>query len=159
MMSTKEVLQMSLSTVSGYAAKAVGQPLEPFTYEPLKLGEHDVRVSITHCGVCYTDIQGIEDHYGISAFPFVPGHEIVGSVSAVGRAVPGLKEGDRVGIGWQRRSCMQCEWCLQGEEQLCKDIDNCGTWKPYGGFAFSVAEDGGSHIPCLPACLPKLAPC
>jgi len=133
---------MSLSTVSGYAAKAVGQPLEPFTYESPKLGEHDVQVSITHCGVCYTDIQGIEDHFGISAFPFVPGHEIVGSVSAVGRAVSGLKEGDRVGIGWQGRSCMQCEWCLQGEEQLCKDIDNCGTWKPYGGFASSVVVDG-----------------
>jgi uncharacterized zinc-type alcohol dehydrogenase-like protein len=133
---------MSLSTVVGYAAKAAGQPLEPFTYEPPKLGEHDVRVSITHCGVCYTDIQGIEDHYGITTYPFVPGHEIIGTVSAVGRAVSGLKVGDRVGIGWQGRSCMQCEWCLQGDEQLCQDIGNCGTWEPYGGFSSSVVVDG-----------------
>jgi uncharacterized zinc-type alcohol dehydrogenase-like protein len=141
---------MSLSTILGYAAKAVGQPLEPFTYEPPKLGEHDIRVSITHCGVCYTDIQGIDDHYNISTYPFVPGHEIVGTVSAVGRAVSGLKEGDRVGIGWQGRSCMRCEWCLQGEEQLCQDIDNCGTWKPYGGFSSSVVVDGRFAYP-LPA--------
>jgi uncharacterized zinc-type alcohol dehydrogenase-like protein len=143
---------MSLNTVSGYAAKAAGQLLEPFTYEPLELGEHEIRVSITHCGVCYTDIQGIEDHYGISTFPFVPGHEIVGTVSEVGGASSGLKKGDRVGIGWQGRSCMRCEWCLQGEEQLCQDIDQCGTWKPYGGFASSIVVDGRFAYP-LPAAM------
>jgi len=145
---------MSHTTVLGYAAKAVGQPLEPFTYESPKLGENDIRVSITHCGVCYTDIQGIEDHYGISTYPFVPGHEIVGIVSAVGRAVTGLKEGDRVGIGWQGRSCMQCEWCLRGDEQLCVDIDDCATWKPYGGFSSSVVVDGRFAYP-LPATMPS----
>ena len=91
---------MSNSTVLGYAAMAVGQPLKPFTYEPPNLGEHDVRVSVTHCGLCYSDIHGIEDYYGITDYPFVPGHEIVGYVSAVGSAPSGLKEGDRVGIGW-----------------------------------------------------------
>ncbi len=145
---------MSLSTVRGYAARAVGQPLEPFTYESPKLGEHDVRVAITHCGVCYTDVQGMDDHYGIADFPFVPGHEIVGTVSAVGAAGSGLKEGDRVGIGWQGRSCMQCEWCLQGEEQLCRDLDNCGTWKPYGGFASSVVVDSRFAYP-LPSGMPS----
>lgn len=145
---------MSHATVSGYAAKAMGQPLEPFTYEPPNMGEKEVRVSISHCGVCYTDIQGINDHYGIVEFPFVPGHEIVGTVSAVGQAVSGLKEGDRVGIGWQGRSCMHCEWCLQGNEQLCKDIDNCGTWKPYGGFSSSVVVDGRFAYP-LPAGIPS----
>jgi len=147
---------MSHSNVSGYAAKEVGQPLEPFTYELPGLGEHDVRVSITHCGVCYTDIQGIDDHYNISTYPFVPGHEIVGTVSAVGGAGSGLKLGDRVGIGWQGRSCMQCKWCLQGEEQLCIDIDNCGTWKPYGGFSTSVVVDGRFAYP-LPAGMPSEA--
>jgi uncharacterized zinc-type alcohol dehydrogenase-like protein len=119
----------------------VGQPLEPFTYEPPKLGEHDVRVSVTHCSVCHTDIHAIDDYYGITNFPFVPGHEIVGYVSAVGRAVSILKEGDRVGIGWQGRSCKQCEWCLQGEEQLCLDIVPSGTWVPYGGFSSSILVD------------------
>jgi uncharacterized zinc-type alcohol dehydrogenase-like protein len=84
----------------------------------------------------------------------VPGHEIVGTVSAVGRAVSELKEGDRVGIGWQGRSCMRCEWCLRGEEQLCQDIDNNGTWKPYGGFSSSVIVDGRFAYP-LPAAMPS----
>nr|KXH70603.1 MAG: hypothetical protein AM325_15715 [Candidatus Thorarchaeota archaeon SMTZ1-45] len=132
---------MSSSKVLGYAAKAVGQPLEPITYEPPKLGEHDVRVSVTHCGVCHSDIHAIDNYYDITTFPFVPGHEIVGHVSEVGHAASGLKEGDRVAIGWQGRSCMQCEWCLQGEDQLCLDIVPSGTWVPYGGFSSSVIAD------------------
>ncbi|MHA2315066.1 MAG: NAD(P)-dependent alcohol dehydrogenase [Candidatus Hermodarchaeia archaeon] len=145
---------MSSSRVSGYAAKAVGQPLEPFTYKPPKLGKHDIRVSVTHCGLCHTDIQAIDDYYGITTFPFVPGHEIVGHVSTVGRAVSDLKEGDRVGIGWQGRSCMQCEWCLQGEEQLCMDIVESGTWVPYGGFSSSVLVDSRFAYP-LPDAMPS----
>jgi D-arabinose 1-dehydrogenase-like Zn-dependent alcohol dehydrogenase len=132
---------MSVLTVQGYAAKAVGQPLEPFTYASPRLGEHDVRVSVTHCGLCYTDIHGINDYYGIVTYPFVPGHEIVGYVSEVGKASSGLKEGDRVGIGWQGRSCTKCEWCKQGEEQLCQDIVKAATWNPYGGFSTSVVVD------------------
>ena len=145
---------MSSSKILGYAARAVGQPLEPFTYKLPKLGEYDVRVSVTHCGVCHTDIHAIDDYYEITTFPFVPGHEIVGYVSAVGRAVSGLTEGDRVGIGWQGRSCMQCEWCLQGEEQLCMDIVQGGTWVPYGGFSSSVLVDNRFAYP-LPDAMPS----
>jgi uncharacterized zinc-type alcohol dehydrogenase-like protein len=76
---------MSNSTVLGYAARAMGKRLEPFTYDLPKLGEHDVRVSVTHCGVCYSDIQAIDDYYGVTPYPFVPGHEIVGYVSVVGK--------------------------------------------------------------------------
>ncbi len=145
---------MSPSSVVGYAAKAAGGPLEPFTYEAPPLGDQDVRVSVTHCGVCYTDIHAIDDRYGLFAFPMVPGHEIVGNVSEVGRAVSDLKVGDRVGIGWQGRSCMQCEWCLQGEEQLCLDIVKDGTWTPYGGFSSSVVVDGRFAYP-LPEAMPS----
>jgi uncharacterized zinc-type alcohol dehydrogenase-like protein len=132
---------MSTPTVLGYAARAVGQPLEPFTYEPPKLGEHDVRVSVTHCGLCYTDIHGIDNYYGVATYPFVPGHEIVGYVSEVGKAQSSLKIGDRVGIGWMGRSCGECEWCKSGEDQLCLDIVQDGTWVPYGGFSSSVVVD------------------
>ena len=90
---------MSALRVLGYAAKAVGQPLEPFEYAAPELGEYDVRVSVTHCGVCHTDIHATDNYYGITDFPFVPGHEIVGYVSAVGPAVSELNEGNRVGIG------------------------------------------------------------
>jgi uncharacterized zinc-type alcohol dehydrogenase-like protein len=132
---------MSSPTVLGYAAKAAGEPLGPFTYESPQLGDHDVRVSVTHCGLCYTDVHGIDDYYNISTFPFVPGHEIVGFVAQAGPAAVEFKEGDRVGIGWQGRACWQCEWCRQGEEQLCLDIDRAATWNPYGGFASSVVVD------------------
>jgi uncharacterized zinc-type alcohol dehydrogenase-like protein len=145
---------MTPTTVVGHAARAVGQPLELFTYEQPKLGEHDVRVSITHCGVCHTDIHAIDDYYGITTYPFVPGHEIVGYVSAVGRAASGLKEGDRVGVGWQGRSCMQCEWCLKGEEQFCLDIVDSATWVPYGGFSSSVVVDSRFAYP-LPDAMPS----
>ena len=147
---------MSSSLVSGYAAKAVGKPLEVFTYEQPKMGKHDVRVSVTHCGVCHTDIHAIEDYYGITKFPFVPGHEIVGHVSAVGTAVSRLKEGDRVGIGWQGRACMKCKWCLQDEEHLCMDIVSSGVWVPYGGFSSSVLVDNRFAYP-LPDTLPSEA--
>jgi uncharacterized zinc-type alcohol dehydrogenase-like protein len=129
----------------------VGQPLEPFKYAPPELREHDVRVSVTLCGVCHTDIHAVDNYYGLTIYPFVPGHEIVGYVSAVGPAVPGLKEGDRVGIGWQGRSCMQCEWCLKGEEQLCMDIVPSGIWVPYGGFSSSVVADSRFAYPLPPA--------
>ncbi|MGY5859151.1 MAG: NAD(P)-dependent alcohol dehydrogenase [Candidatus Thorarchaeota archaeon] len=145
---------MSKSKVKGYASKSVGKPLELFTYEQPKLGEHDVRVSVTHCGVCHTDIHAVEDYYGITAFPFVPGHEIVGYITEVGSAVTGLKEGDRVGIGWQGRACMKCKWCLQGEEHLCMDIVEAGSWVPYGGFSSSVLVDNRFAYP-LPDVLPS----
>jgi uncharacterized zinc-type alcohol dehydrogenase-like protein len=145
---------MTPSTILGYAARAVGATLEPFTYEPPKLGDHDVRVSITHCGVCHTDIHAIDDYYGITAFSFVPGHEIVGHVAAAGPAVTGLKEGDRVGIGWQGRSCGQCEWCLKGETQLCMEIADTTVMVPYGGFSTSVIADYRFVYP-LPPTMPS----
>lgn len=145
---------MTASTIQGYAAKAVGQPLEPFAYEPPKLGEHDVRVSVTHCGVCHTDIHAIDDYFSITNFPFVPGHEIVGYASALGSTVTGLKEGDRVGIGWQGRSCGKCEWCMKGETQLCMEIGNTTVMVPYGGFSTSVVADHRFVYP-LPQSMPS----
>jgi len=145
---------MSDSTALGYAARAAGQSLDPFTYESPKLGEHDVRVSVTHCGLCHSDIHAIDDYYGVTTYPFVPGHEIVGYVSAVGSAPSGLKEGNRVAIGWQGRSCGQCEWCTRGEEQLCLDIVKAGTWVPYGGFSSCVVVDSRFVYP-LPESMPS----
>ncbi|MBN1630320.1 MAG: NAD(P)-dependent alcohol dehydrogenase [Thermoleophilia bacterium] len=145
---------MSTESVVGYAAKAPGGPLEAFTYEAPALGDHDVRVKVSHCGVCYSDVHAIDSRYGVFAFPMVPGHEIVGEVSEMGSAVSGLKVGDRVGIGWQGRSCMRCEWCLKGEEQLCPDVRQNGTWTPYGGFASSVTVDGRFAYP-LPEGMPS----
>ncbi len=133
---------MSQSTVRGYAARAAGQRLEPVTYEAPELGDDEVRVAVTHCGVCHTDIHAVDADFGVFDFPIMPGHEIVGRVTEVGRSVSGLKVGERVGIGWQGRCCGECEWCRAGEEHLCQDIVDCGTWTPHGGFSSAVAVDG-----------------
>jgi uncharacterized zinc-type alcohol dehydrogenase-like protein len=140
--------------ITGYAVKVMGETLVPFTYDPPNLGENDVRVTVSHCGVCHTDIQAIDDYYGITPFPFVPGHEIVGFVSDVGREVSNLKEGDRVGIGWQARSCGKCEWCLKGETQLCMEIADTTVMVPYGGFSTSVIADYRFVYP-LPTTMPS----
>lgn len=142
------------STIEGYAAKGVGQQLERFTYEPPTLKDSEVRVSVTHCGLCYSDIFAINDQYSITKYPFVPGHEIVGHVSELGSSVSGLKKSDRVGIGWQGRSCMKCEWCLGGDEHLCTEVEDNGVWMPYGGFSSSVAADS-RFVYQLPQSMPS----
>ncbi len=147
-------MRTSNQAIRGYAAKAKGQALKPFIYKPPDLGENDVRVSVTHCGLCYTDIHAIDDYFGITTYPFVPGHEIVGHVSEMGSSVTELKVGDRVGIGWQGHSCMQCEWCLRGEEHLCNDVVNNGSWTPYGGFSSSIKVDSRFAYP-LPQTMPS----
>ena len=141
---------MSPSTVVGYAARDAGQPLEPFSYPAPALKDEEVRVAVTHCGVCHTDVHGVDADFGVFDFPMVPGHEIVGRVTEAGGAVSGLKVGDRVGVGWQGRCCGKCEWCRAGDEHLCLQIADCGTWTPYGGFASSVVVDGRFAYP-LPA--------
>lgn len=143
--------------VTGYAAMALGNKLVPFVYHPPELKEHDLRMDITHCGLCYTDVHAIDDYFGITGFPFVPGHEIVGRVTELGSSVTGLKKGDRVGIGWQGRSCMKCEWCLRGEEQLCKEVAHNGVWEPYGGFSSSISVDSRFAHPILSDMLSETA--
>ncbi len=128
--------------INCYAAMAEKQPLEKFQYESKKLGDLDVEVSITHCGICYSDVHMIDNDLGMAVYPFVPGHEIVGIISGSGSKVTTLKKGDRVGIGWQGKSCNTCEWCIKGEENLCPEVFQSGTWgNPHGGFADSIIID------------------
>ncbi|MBM3696535.1 MAG: hypothetical protein FJW79_11510, partial [Actinobacteria bacterium] len=141
---------MPPSSVMGHAARSAGQALEPFAYEAPELRDDQVRVDVTHCGVCHTDIHAVDGDYGVFVFPIVPGHEIVGRVVEAGSAVTGVSVGDRVGIGWQGRCCGECRWCRAAQEHLCLHIADCGTWTPYGGFASSVVVDGRFAYP-LPA--------
>ena len=127
-------------TIRGYAAKKPNGLLEPFQYDPKPLERHEVEVKISHCGICYSDIHLIDNDWGITDFPFVPGHEIVGTVTALGAEVQGLDKGQRVGIGWQRSACLKCEYCLRGFENLCSQLkDTCvGN---HGGFAEAIRID------------------
>lgn len=111
--------QMNAVEIHGLAVHAAGAQLVAYKYDPGELKANEVEVRISHCGVCHSDIALIDNDWGFSKYPFIPGHEIVGTVSAVGSDVKDRKIGERVGIGWQADSCGICEWCRQGEEQLC----------------------------------------
>ncbi|HEY2015667.1 MAG TPA: NAD(P)-dependent alcohol dehydrogenase [Bryobacteraceae bacterium] len=123
-----------MALIQGYAVHAAGAELLPYKYDPGELNPYDVEVRVTHCGVCHSDAHLIDNDWGISQYPLIPGHEIVGTVSAIGSAVLGFTIGERVGIGWQANSCGRCEWCHKGEENLCASVQPTCVHR-HGGFA------------------------
>ena len=108
-----------MSEIHGLGVHAAGAQLLAYKYDPGALGANEVEIKISHCGVCHSDVHLIDNDWGISKYPFIPGHEIVGTVVAVGSAVKGRSVGERVGVGWQADSCGICEWCRQGDENMC----------------------------------------
>lgn len=138
--------------INCYAAGKPKDKLEKFIYAPAALGPHDVEVEITHCGICHSDIHLIDDDWGISSYPLVPGHEIVGTVVALGAEVDRLKKGQRAGIGWQRSACLNCEYCVRGDENLCPGYAATCVGH-HGGFAEAIRADSRFAFP-LPEDLP-----
>ncbi|MBN1213555.1 MAG: NAD(P)-dependent alcohol dehydrogenase [candidate division Zixibacteria bacterium] len=126
--------------IKGYAAKGVGQKLENFEYKPEELGLNDIEVAITHCGICHSDLHLIDNDWQLSQYPLLPGHEIIGTVTAAGAGVGHLQIGQRVGIGWQRSACLKCEQCLEGDDNLCPESQATCVGH-YGGFAQSIRTD------------------
>src|SRR5262245_55157844 len=126
--------------IKGYAAKQACQKLEPYEYPEKELGPYDIEVVITHCGICHSDISLIDNEWNTSIYPLVPGHEIVGTISKRGSNVQKLAIGQRVGIGWQRGSCFDCEWCQIGEENLCFKQEATCVGHP-GGYADKICID------------------
>jgi alcohol/geraniol dehydrogenase (NADP+) len=126
-----------MAQIQGLAAHAAGAELLPFRYDPGELGMHEVEIGITHCGICHSDIHLISNDWGMSQYPFIPGHEIIGTVTAVGSQVGSLKAGERVGLGWQSNSCGVCEWCTRGLENLCPQSEGTCVHR-HGGYANRV---------------------
>jgi len=118
----------------------------PFRYDPGELGPHEVEIAVSHCGICHSDLHLISNDWGISQYPFIPGHEIIGTVTAVGAEVRGLEEGRRVGLGWQSNSCGRCEWCMKGMENLCPESEGTCV-RRNGGYADRVRADSRFVIP------------
>jgi uncharacterized zinc-type alcohol dehydrogenase-like protein len=132
--------------VKSHAALSKGANLSPHNFDLGPIGANEVEVTVTHCGICHTDVHLIDNDWGISSYPLVPGHEIIGTVSALGKSAKDLKVGQRVGIGWQAGSCMECEWCKAGEENLCaKSQPTCVGHA--GGFADKVRADARFAFP------------
>jgi len=137
---------LSMAEIQGLAAHAAGAQLLPFKYKIGDIAPNEVEVKISHCGVCHSDVHLIDNDWGLSKYPFIPGHEIVGTITAVGSAVTDRKLGERVGIGWQADSCGVCEWCRQGEEHLCaKSQPTCIGRN--GGYADAIRVNSRFAIP------------
>ena len=103
-----------------YAAMTAKATLTPFSFERREVGPRDILITITHCGICHSDIHQARDEWGGSIFPMVPGHEIVGTVTRVGTEVTTFKTGDRAGVGCFVDSCRSCASCREGLEQYCE---------------------------------------
>jgi uncharacterized zinc-type alcohol dehydrogenase-like protein len=131
-----------------YAAPAADQPLAPHTIERRTPGAHDIAIEILYCGVCHSDLHTARNEWGNTIYPSVPGHEIVGTVTAAGKDVKGFKVGDTVGVGCMVDSCGHCASCAEGEEQYCEN-GFTGTYNgpvfggenTYGGYSTSIVVD------------------
>jgi uncharacterized zinc-type alcohol dehydrogenase-like protein len=135
-----------MAQIQGLAAHAAGAELLPFRYEPGELGPQDVEIDISHCGICHSDLHLISNDWGISQYPFIPGHEVIGTVAAVGSEVRQLEPGQRVGLGWQSNSCGVCEWCMKGMENLCAASEGTCLHRN-GGYADRVRANARFVIP------------
>ncbi len=132
-----------------YAAQSDKSLLEPFKIERRKLGVNDVQIAIEFCGVCHTDIHFTKNEWGGTHYPVVPGHEIIGEVTAFGAGVTHLKIGQRVGAGYIGGSCGVCASCKSSLEQYCLEgfstIFNSPSNDPggfsYGGYSKSIVID------------------
>ncbi|MGH7968800.1 MAG: NADPH-dependent aldehyde reductase Ahr, partial [Limisphaerales bacterium] len=120
-----------------YAASRPKGLLEPFSFDPGPLGAEDVEIQVTHCGLCHSDLSMLDNEWGMTQYPFVPGHEVAGTVVALGDAAKGLKVGQRVGLGWTAHSCLACHECLSGDQHLCANAQGTIVGR-HGGFADRV---------------------
>lgn len=141
----------------GFAATSCEAPLAPFSFERRDLRDNDIAVDILYCGVCHSDLHQARNDWGWSQYPMVPGHEIVGRVTATGKAVTRYKIGDAVAVGCMVDSCQTCDQCRKGEEQLCRegntqtynDKDRITGERTYGGYSkhLVVREEFALKVP------------
>jgi uncharacterized zinc-type alcohol dehydrogenase-like protein len=135
--------------VKSYAAQTAETPLAPYTIERRDVGERDVAIDIYYCGVCHSDLHTARGEWGGVKFPSVPGHEIVGRVTAVGAEVKKHKVGDLVGVGCMVDSCRTCPSCSEGLENYCEgSLGFTGTYNgngssenTFGGYSTDIVVD------------------
>jgi uncharacterized zinc-type alcohol dehydrogenase-like protein len=107
---------------SAWVATAANQPLQLEEIDLGPLGGEEVEIAVEHCGLCHSDLSVANNDWGISQYPAILGHEVVGLITAAGPNVKGLKLGQRVGIGWNSCSCMHCKQCMSGSHHLCPQV-------------------------------------
>ncbi len=135
-----------LATFSGWAATAPKAPLERHSYDPGPLGAEEVEIAVEYCGICHSDQSMIDNEWGNAHYPFIPGHEVVGTIVRLGEQVRGLALGQRVGIGWYKGSCMHCGSCMEGSHQLCRSVKPTIVGS-HGGFADRLRSHWAWAVP------------
>ncbi len=130
--------------------ETIGAPLREFEGEPRALAEGEVRITVSACAVCRTDLHLIDGELPDPILPIVPGHEIIGRVSEIGAYVTRFKIGDRVGVPWLGWVCGTCEFCLRGQENLCPFAKFTG-YRIDGGYATETIADARFAFPIPPA--------
>lgn len=123
--------------VRAFAASKPKGDLTPFEFDPGPLGDDQVEVAVSHCGICHSDLSMLDNEWGMTKYPLVPGHEAAGTIKAVGKNVTSLKPGQTVGVGWFSGSCMTCRQCLAGDQNLCAKGEGTIIGR-HGGFAETV---------------------
>ncbi|TAN67597.1 MAG: NAD(P)-dependent alcohol dehydrogenase [Methylobacter sp.] len=124
-----------MTRIQGWAAPGPKQKLKLMSLDSGELGAEEVEIIVEHCGICHSDLSMINNDWGISIYPIIPGHEAVGRISAIGTAVKGLIIGQRVGVGWNSGSCMHCQQCVTGQHNLCSQVLPTIAGGHRGGFA------------------------
>jgi uncharacterized zinc-type alcohol dehydrogenase-like protein len=126
---TDKIKNMSANIKSkGYAGRDEQGKMTPWNFERRAVGDNDILIDIKFSGICHSDIHTIKGHWGKQIYPQVPGHEIAGIVTAVGKNVTKFKVGDKAGVGCMVNSCMQCDSCKNGEEHHCETTGMVGTY-------------------------------
>ena len=129
-----------------WVAKAAKQPMVLETVDVGPLGAEEVEVAVEHCGLCHSDVSVFNNEWGISQYPAILGHEVVGHVTALGSNTKGLKVGQRVGVGWYLGSCMHCHQCMSGNHHLCPQVQ-ATIIGHRGGFATHIRSHWAWTIP------------
>jgi uncharacterized zinc-type alcohol dehydrogenase-like protein len=144
---TFHAFETPIMKITALATNGPKSPLAPIQYDPGQLGADHVEIAVDYCGICHSDLSMADNEWGMTAYPFVPGHEIVGRVSEIGSMVKNLKVGEAVGLGWYSGACMTCRQCMHGDHNLCPTAEGTMLGR-HGGFA--------QRVRCHNSCAVKL---
>jgi uncharacterized zinc-type alcohol dehydrogenase-like protein len=134
------------ATKKAWVAKASKQPMTLEVVDLGPFGTEDVEVAVEHCGLCHSDLSILNNDWGLSQYPAILGHEVIGRVTALGSNAKGLKIGQRVGVGWNSGSCMHCHQCMSGSHHLCPEVQATIVGH-HGGFASRIRSHWAWAIP------------
>ena len=132
--------------IKAYMAPGAGEPFALSEYDPGPLKDGEVEINVEFCGLCHSDLSIWKNDWGISAYPLVPGHEVIGTISQTCVGVKHLAPGQKVGLGWFAGSCLTCQECMSGDHNLCNEADQTIIGR-HGGFAERVRARAEWAIP------------